>query len=127
MPIAAPLPEPTAFRTPQEVVEYMQAVIDRDSESSPPGFRPKVTALPTQGATVGADFLLTASGEGFSGGGGEVTVHLTPDEFDLPVKARVTFSLARLTLVRKMSEELHRRIAERERRDAGRVEGAIDA
>ena len=113
MPTTMP-PEPATFRNPQEVVTYLQAVIDSESELTPSGLRPKIEHLADSPSIDGADFLLTATGEGFGGGAG-VYFHLTPEELDRPGKARLTFRSARLLLSSKLRKNLTRQIAERER------------
>ena len=126
MPTTMP-PEPARFHNPQEVVAYLQAVIDSESELTPPGLRPKIEHLSNSASKDGADFLLSATGVGFSAGGAEVYFHLTPEELDRPLSARVTFRFARLELSSKMRKNLARQIAERERREANQVESVIDA
>lgn len=125
MPTTMP-PEPPTFRNPQEVVAYLQAVIDSESELTPPGLRPKIEHLADSPSIDGADFLLTATGEGFSGGA-EVYFHLTPEELVRPLSARVTFRSARLLLSSKIRRNLSRQIAERERQEGNQVESVIDA
>jgi hypothetical protein len=86
-------PEPKSFRTPQEVAEYMQRVLDRGEEGLD-WLRPRITPDPQADADWGGTNFVIRAGDDEHGGEQSARVRLRAEHFARPGKALVEFRSA---------------------------------
>ena len=105
--------EPKTFRTPQDVVEYMQRVLDR-GEDSLSWLRPRISTVPQADTDWGGTNFTIRAGDDEHGGEKSVRVRLRDEHFARPGKALLEFRSAYGRLIDELGETFREIVFARE-------------
>jgi hypothetical protein len=106
-------PEPKSFRTPQEVAEYMQRVLDR-GEDGLSWLRPRITPDPQRDAEWGGTNFVIRAGDDEHGGEKSVGVRLREEHLARPGKALIEFHSAYGSLIGELGKTFREIVFSRE-------------
>jgi hypothetical protein len=117
-------PEPKKFRTPQEVVDYMQRALDR-GEDGLSWLRPRISHDPAADAEWGGTNFCIRAGDEEHGGEKSVGVRLRDEHFARPTSALWEFESAYGRLIGEVSRAFREKVYAEGLNEAYRETGTV--